>query len=174
MGRYILKIATTIIEKMFKGALLVTFIVLIMVVVIQVVGRAGVFDSPVWTEELSRFALLYLAALGVGLSVVSGDLVNVDIVCEALPYRLPWILRFVSAAISLVLSVGLVIPAWKYTIIGRLQTSPALGLRMDSVHITVLVLLLSLAFFSLLRVLNMVYGISDGRSIQPDKLEDGS
>ncbi len=58
-----------------------SFSVLIVSVTIQVLGRSGFFDSPVWTEELTRFALLYLTAFGVGLSYLTGDLVNVDIVC---------------------------------------------------------------------------------------------
>ena len=65
---------------------------------IQVLGRSFFHSSPVWTEELTRFALLYLAAFGAGLSYRTGDLVNVDMICEALPGRWPWLLRLVSAA----------------------------------------------------------------------------
>ena len=57
-----------------------SFAVLIISVLIQVIGRAT-GNSPVWTEELTRYALLYLAAFGAGLSLRTGDLVNVDVIC---------------------------------------------------------------------------------------------
>lgn len=128
------------------------FLVLIIAVTIQVLGRSGFFESPVWTEELTRFALLYLTAFGVGLSYLRGDLVNVDVVCESLPGRIPWFLRLVSAIIIIFLAASLLVPAWKFTEIGAFQTSPALGWRMDFIHASVLVLLSILFLFALIRI----------------------
>ena len=42
------------------------FGILIGTVLIQVVSRTFLTSSPVWTEELTRHALLFLAAFGVG------------------------------------------------------------------------------------------------------------
>ncbi|NDR59583.1 TRAP transporter small permease [Pseudoruegeria sp. M32A2M] len=139
----------------------VSFATLIVVVLIQVVGRT-IGSSPVWTEELTRFALLYLAAFGVGLSLRSGDLVNVDVVCENLPAPLPWVLRLVSAALTGALALILIPYSWKFTSIGKMQTSPALGLRMDMVHFTVTLLLVLLCVFALLRVVQMLFAGDDG------------
>ncbi|GIX13423.1 MAG: hypothetical protein KatS3mg118_1382 [Paracoccaceae bacterium] len=141
------------------------FAVLIFAVLVQILGRSVFANSPVWTEELTRFALLYLAAFAAGLSYRSGDLVNVDILCEALPGRLPVILRFVSALATAGLCVALIVPAWQFTAIGSLQTSPALGWRMDFVHASVLVMLLSILAFALIRVVAMLAGASDGRPV---------
>ena len=129
-----------------------SFGVLIVAVTIQVIGRSPLFDSPVWTEELTRFALLYLTAFGVGLSYLRGDLVNVDVVCEALPGRLPWVLRLVCGVIIALLGLVLIVPAWKFTAIGAYQTSPALGWRMDYIHASVLCLLVMLFVFALVRI----------------------
>lgn len=142
-----------------------SFALLIGVVLIQVVGRtAGA--SPVWTEELTRFALLYLTAFGVGLSFRTGDLVNVDVICENLRAPMPWILRLVSAALTGGLALILIPYAWKYTAIGKMQTSPALGLRMDFVHFTVTLLLVLLFVFAALRVVNMLAGRTDGLPVK--------
>ena len=134
----------------------IAFCVLIVSVVIQVVGRSPLLESPVWTEELTRYALLYLTAFGVGLSYLRGDLVNVDVVCEALPGRLPWLLRLLSAVIIVVFSSILLLPAWKYTEIGVFQTSPALGWRMDFIHASVLCMIVSLLLFALVRVSSLL------------------
>lgn len=130
----------------------VAFIVLIVAVTIQVLGRSSLFDSPVWTEELTRFSLLYLTAFGVGLSFIRGDLVNVDIICEALPAPIPWLLRLISAIVVAALCFILIVPAYEFTSIGAFQTSPALGWRMDYIHGSILTLLVCLFVFSLIRI----------------------
>ena len=139
-------------------------------VIIQVCGRSFFHSSPVWTEELTRFALLYLAAFGAGLSYRTGDLVNVDIICEALPGRWPWLLRLVSAAATAALCLLLIMPAWRFTSIGKMQTSPALTWRMDLIHVTMVVLLVSLAVFSILRVVRMLAGASDGKPVAAEEI----
>lgn len=144
-----------------------SFVVLLAAVLIQVTGRT-VGSSPVWTEELTRFALLYMTAFGVGLSFRCGDLVNVDVVSETLPGRWPWRLRLVSALATAGLCAVLILPAWKYFSIGRLQTSPAMGLRMDWVHLSVLALLALLMVFAILRALAMLLGSDDGQPVRPE------
>lgn len=152
----------SLIEMVSRFAIGGAFVVLITAVMVQVIGRSIVNDSPVWTEELTRFALLFLAAFGAGLGFRSGDLVNVDVICEALPRPLPWLLRFVSALITAGLSLTLIGPAWTFTSIGVLQTSPALGWRMDFILVSMFILLLSLAVFASARIVEMLTGISDG------------
>ena len=147
----------------------VSFAVLIFSVLVQVVGRSVVGNSPVWTEELTRFALLYMVAFGAGASLRTGDLVNVDVVCEHLPGRAPWVLRLVSAALTAGLCLILIEPAWRYTAIGAMQTSPALAWRMDFIHASVLILLISLAVFALLRIAGMLSGAEDGRPVHAEE-----
>jgi len=152
-----------------RAAVGIAFFVLCVAVLIQVLGRSVFHSSPVWTEELTRFALLYLAAFGVGLSYRSGDLVNVDLICESLPGRLPWLLRLVAAVATAVLCAVLLWPAWHYTSIGAMQTSPALTWRMDFSHASVLILLASLLLFAALRVYRMLKGDSDGRPLSAEE-----
>jgi TRAP-type transport system small permease protein len=148
----------------------VAFLVLSASVIIQVLGRSVFSASPVWTEELTRFALLYLAAFGAGLAYRTGDLVNVDLICEALPGRWPWALRLVSAIATAGLCALLLPAAWRYTSIGAMQTSPALTWRMDFIHASILVLLASLLVFSALRVVRMLAGTSDGKPLAAEEI----
>jgi len=163
------KSAMQILERVSRVATGLAFFALIAVVIIQVLGRSVFLNSPVWTEELTRFCLLYLAAFGAGLAFRSGDLVNVDLVCESMPGRIPWLLRLISAAATATLCIALIVPAWTYTAIGAFQTSPALGWRMDLIHASVLVLLASLGVFSLLRVVAMLTGLSDGKPLNNEE-----
>ena len=141
-----------------------SFFVLICAVLTQVLGRTF-GSSPVWTEELTRYAMLYTVTFGAGLSLRSGDLVNVDVVCEALPGKGPWALRLFSAVATLVLCVVLIPAAWKYVSIGAFQTSPALGVRMDYIHFSVFALLACLAVFALLRIVSMIFFSSTGEPV---------
>ena len=140
------------------------FAVLIATVLTQVLGRTF-GSSPIWTEELTRYALLYLCAFGAGLAFRSGDLVNVDVVCESLPGLWPRRLRLLSAALTSILCGWLLLPAWKFVSIGALQTSPAMALRMTYVHFSVFLLLASLFVFSLLRVVFMLFKNDEGLAI---------
>ncbi len=152
------------VRSLFQIAISLAFVVMIGAVLLQIYGRL-VGNSFVWTEELTRYALLFLAAFGVGLSYQSGDLVNVDLFCERLPGRWPVRLRFLAAGVTCIFSGMLVLPAWKYTQIGARQHSAALEWRMDFIHASVLILLVSLCAFSLLRVLRMLTGKSDGKPV---------
>lgn len=143
-----------------------SFAVLLGAVLLQVVGRLT-DSAPVWTEELTRYALLFTVAFGTGLAFRTGDLVNVDVVCEGLPGRLPWLLRLLAAAATATLALYLLPHAWRYVSIGKMQTSPALGVRMDFVHLSVFLMLALLAIFALLRVLGMLSGAEDGRPVKP-------
>lgn len=140
----------------------ISFAVLIGAVLTQVLGRTF-GSSPVWTEELTRFAMLFTVAFGAGLALRSGDMVNVDIVCESLPGKWPWRLRLFSASVTAVLCAVLIPAAWRYVSIGALQTSPALGVRMNIIHFSVFALLVGIFVFALLRVVAMVWFGSQGQ-----------
>ncbi|RDW13560.1 TRAP transporter small permease [Paracoccus thiocyanatus] len=139
------------------------FFVLIAVVTLQIVTRTFGLPSPVWTEELSRYLLLYLTAFGIGLSLMTGELVNVDLVQEIVPPRAAWWMRLVAALCTAGLGLVMIWPAWKFTRIGAFQQSPSLRWPMDIIHASVLVLSVLLFLFALLRVIGMIAGTDDGR-----------
>jgi TRAP-type transport system small permease protein len=156
---------------LFRAGVLLAFAVVIVAITIQVFSRNFLPFSPAWTEELTRFALLYLAAFGIGLAFRSGDLVNVDMAVEALPERAAWMLRLAGAVIVCAMAAVLLEPAWRFTGIGRMQTSPVLGIRMTWSHGAMVALLAGLAIFSALRVFEMLTGRHDGRPIPLDASE---
>lgn len=168
--RYV-EMLQSVVVALFRAAVGIAFLILIVSVLWQVIGRfTG--NSPVWTEELTRFALLYLAAIGAGLALRTGDLVNVDVVIESLPERVAWWLRLISAGLVAVLGLYLAPMAWQFVSIGWFQSSPALRISMGWVHMSVFVMLALLAFFALLRIVSMLAGTSDGRPIHPETEEE--
>ncbi len=154
--------ATTVLVTLARIGTGAAFLVIIAAVVVQLLGRSGVIPTVIWTEELTRFALLWLTAFGAGLGLRSGALVNVDLVSESLPGRLPWMLRLFGAAVTAGFAFLLLSPAAFFTKIGARQTAPALGIHMNWVHAAAFVALLVLGIFALLRVIGMLAGSDDG------------
>ena len=140
------------------------FAVLMVVVIIQVATRSfGDGGSPVWTEELTRFSLLYIAAFGAGLSLWTGAMVNVDMLSERLPGKLPWLCRLLSAVSVCFFAVMLISPAWRLTKIGMMQTAASMPfIKMAYVHVSILIILVLVAACAGLRVIGMLVGILDG------------
>lgn len=152
-------------EGIFRLLILAAFVILSASVLLQVFARTFLPTAPVWTEELTRFCLIYIGALGAGLALRSGDMVNVDLLCESLPGRAPWLLRLLSAVLTVMFAGGLLAAAWQYTRIGVRQTAPSLGWRMDFLHGAMLVLFVALGLWALMRVFEMLTGRHDGRAI---------
>jgi TRAP-type C4-dicarboxylate transport system permease small subunit len=92
-------------------------------------------------------------------------MVNVDLLCENLPGHGPRLLRLLSAVLTAGFALTLLPAAWAYTVVGQRQTAPSLGWRMDFIHISMLVLFLTLALWALVRVFEMLTGRHDGRPI---------
>lgn len=152
-------------EGLCRLLILVAFLLLSASVLLQVFARTFLSTAPVWTEELTRFCLIYIGALGAGLALRSGDMVNVDLLCESLPGRWPWRLRLVSAVLTALFAGGLLAAAWQYTRVGLRQTAPSLGWRMDFLHVTMLILFVTLGLWALMRIFEMLTSRHDGRAI---------
>lgn len=150
-------------EGLCRLLILAAFLLLSASVLLQVFARTFLATAPVWTEELTRFCLIFIGALGAGLALRSGDMVNVDLLCESLPGRAPWVLRLVSAGLTALFALILLPAAWDYTMIGSRQTAPSLGWRMDFIHASMLILFVTLALWAVMRAFEMLTGRHDGR-----------
>ncbi len=146
-----------------------SFFALIVVVTIQITTRTFDLPSPVWTEELSRILLLYMVAFGIGLSLLTGEFVAVDLLQEAVSERTAWWMRLAATAATALLAAVMIWPAWRFVSIGAFQRSPALRVTMDTVHASVFLLAVLLFLFAALRVVGMLAGTDDGRPQRPEE-----
>ena len=131
---------------------LASFAVLVGVVLLQVLGRLPGVPSPPWTEEVARFALVYLVAFSCGLAVLRGELINVDLFVSLLPLAAR---RAVEKLVDLVM-LGfclLIMPAaWDYVSFSVGERARSLDLQMIWVYAVMLIIPGSIAFFSLMRL----------------------
>lgn len=129
------------------------FGVLIAVVTIQVLGRIPGFPSPSWTEEVARFALVYLVAFSCGIAVLRGELVNVDLFVAPLPASARRIVDRIVDLIILGFSIAIIPGAYDYVAGSIGERARSIDIPMITIYVVTLIIPAALAFFSLARLL---------------------
>jgi TRAP-type C4-dicarboxylate transport system, small permease component len=110
-----------------------TFLIFVMacVVVLQVVCRYVLNNPPVWTEELSRYIMIWASFIAMGSMVRTWDCVKVDFVVERFGGRVGKAMRLGLRFLVFVLSLAMVILCLKvYPTVTRNQVTPALRISM--------------------------------------------
>lgn len=148
-------------ERLIKWAIFLVFGIMIVAVVVQVFARTFMSQPPLWTEEVSRLTLMYILGLGVGASVLTGDLVNVDLALMIMPKPLRRFCELASAALVSLFGFILVPGAWEFTKLGAMQTSPSLELQMQYVFASMLFFAVLLGVFGLVKFLEILLGIPE-------------
>jgi TRAP-type transport system small permease protein len=156
--RSILAMLVTVAGSLCRYGTLASFAVLILVVTLQVLGRVPGLPSPVWTEEVARFALVYLVAFSCGLAVIRGELVNVDLFITPLPPAARHAAERVADLIVLLFALAIVPGAYNYVVSSFGERARSLDIPMVAIYVVVLIIPVSLAFFSLARLLGIVRG----------------
>lgn len=149
------------IERAIKWAIFLVFSIMIVAVVVQVFARTFMSQPPLWTEEISRLTLMYILGLGVGASVLTGDLVNVDLALMVMPKPVRRFCELVSAALVSAFGFMLVPGAWEFTTLGAMQTSPALQMPMQYVFASMSFFAVLLGIFGLVKFIQVLFGVRD-------------
>ena len=129
------------------------FSVLIAVVTIQVLGRIPGFPSPSWTEEVARFALVYLVAFSCGIAVLRSELVNVDLFVAPLPASARRVVDRIVDLIILGFSIAIIPGAYDYVVGSIGERARSIDIPMITIYVVTLIIPVALAFFSLARLL---------------------
>lgn len=148
-------------ERVIKWIICVVFSFMIVAVVVQVFARTFLPQPPLWTEEASRVALLYIVAFGTGASVLTGDLVNVDLALTVMPKGMRKFCELTSAVLVSAFGFFLVPGAWEFMMSGTMQTSPTLETPMQYIFASMPVFAVLLGTFGLVKVVQLVTGSAD-------------
>jgi len=121
-------------KKTIEWAVIISFVLIIVTVVIQVVARYALPWSPHWTEELARFCFIYMVSLGAGLAVQDRSYVNVSSILDRFPPKGKlWMDNLILSAIILLMGTMFIysIPLIK---IVTLQNSASLKINMGFIY----------------------------------------
>ena len=142
-----------VVRRICQVGTICAFAVLSIVTMLQVIGRIPWFDAPVYTEEVARFALVYLVAFSCGLAALRGELVNVDLFIGLLPPGARKVADVLSTLLMTGFAAAIVPGSWAYVMNGFGERARSLNISMVWVYAAVVIIPLALIFFSVARLL---------------------
>lgn len=141
-------------DRALSGALMVSALAMVLVVLLQIVARYALPWSPHWTEEVARYSFVYLVSLGAGLALKDNAYVGVTVFLDKLPGRAR---RYLEGIILLSVA-GLMgsmlmacVPLLK---IVRLQSSAALQINMAFVYFSMMVMSFFVLLYAVVRFIH--------------------
>lgn len=119
-------------------AILVALVVLLVACVIwQVLSRYLLSDPSSWTEELARFAMVWVGVLGASQAYYANQHLGMDVLANGLSVRGQLILNLASRVAVFFFAAGVMVWGGCHLILMTLdlhQVSPALGIPMAWVY----------------------------------------
>ncbi len=106
-------------------------------VFVNVVTRYVFGFSLNWSEEIARFAMVWVTYLGAGLALREGQHVAIEYLQSLLPRRFqPWARSFVWL-VMLVFLAALTVAGFQFSAFAWKQRSPVMGWRMGAVYLAI-------------------------------------
>ncbi len=140
-------------SKLLALSAVIFFAVLMAIVVIQVAFRALPFaTAPSWTEELTRFLLIFAVTAAAPLALQNDSFVRVDLFINHLPTYIRKIIDITTYIGLAIFFAWLIHHAYLFAQNG-IQTSPALGIPMYIPYGSMVVLLLLLSVYSIKKII---------------------
>ena len=135
---------------------------LIYVVLLQVYARLFLPRSPHWTEEASRFLMIYMVSFAAGLVAKERAFVSVDLFINLIKGRARAVLQLcIDLGIMFLMAVT-VRHGWRNAAIGAIQTSASLGIRMNFIFGAIVLYSASVLFYTATLVLEDIKSIVTG------------
>lgn len=141
-------------------AFCVAGVVLILVVsAMQVFARYVLESSLFWSEELMRYTMLWIVALGAGVSYGRGQFLGMRMLVESLPPALRRACDLLGAVLILAFLGFVIVYGFKLSWGTRMQSAVALNISLFWVHVSVVVGALLLALHVALKEF---FGVASG------------
>jgi TRAP-type C4-dicarboxylate transport system permease small subunit len=139
-------------DKILEVAVTISFILMIITVMIQVIARYGLPWSPHWTEEMARFCFIYMVSLGAGLAVKDRSYINVSIFLDWLDSRTRiWMDTMILLAIILLMMFMFVFSLPLMEIVS-LQNSASMKINMAVIYFSMSAMSFLVLFYSILAI----------------------
>lgn len=87
-----------------------------------------------WTEELARYALIWMVFLGAGVGVRHAQMIALEFGVRKLPAPAGIALRYLSIVLAMAFFALLIWVGLKFVTLGKTETSPVLGITKDRVY----------------------------------------
>ncbi len=137
MGR-VFDLACTVwtgVQRFAEAVIIVLSLVMVASLAVQVVARY-VFNAPLtWSEELARYTFIWLSFLGAWLAWSKREHLGIDLLAEASPPRVAWILRRIVEIVVLVFAISAMVFGRRILEVSINQPSAVLRVPMAWVYL---------------------------------------
>lgn len=142
----------TAIDKILEWAVTLSFMLMILTVMIQVIARYALPWSPHWTEEMARFSFIYMVSLGAGLAVKDRSYINLSLFLDWLDTKTRiWMDTLILLAIIL-LMLCMFVFSFPLMKIVSLQNSASLKINMAIIYFSMSCMSFLVMFYSILEI----------------------
>lgn len=150
--------------KILQALLTLMLALLLVPVTMQIVARySDLFPRYIWTEEVSRFAFVWIILLGSIIAIRDKAHFIVDVLPTVSP-RQERVLAIITLVAMLIAGVIFTWGGWKFAVFGSIQQSELAGLPMLAIYIAWPVLGVSWVIFTL----EQIYDFAQGSAPQGD------
>lgn len=140
-----------LVERVLDKVLIALFLTMVVAIVWQVVARY-VFSAPtIWSEELARFLMVWVAMLGSAYVLEHGDHIAVTVFVDIMPEPVQRVLEWVRDLIVIAMAGGLAYYGYGFAVSGGRRVSTGLGLPMSYAYAAIPIGAVLIAFFLLAR-----------------------
>lgn len=124
-------------EKVVEWVAGAILVVLLLIVWAQIGSRYILNDSLTWTEEAARYLMIWGVLVGVGLALLRGYLISINIFLQKLPTHLRRAILLLNRLLSLGFFGLLAYYGVKLCVMGAQMESPALGIPYTWVYLSI-------------------------------------
>lgn len=135
-------------------------VALIGVITLQIISRV-LFSAVGWTEEVSRFLLVWITFLAATLAFQRGRHIAVTFAVDALPGRLRQVARIIATLSVIAFLVALMIIGYRYMQVQSFQKSASLQLSMTYVYAIIPLSAAVMAWYALIDLVALLLGDED-------------
>jgi TRAP-type C4-dicarboxylate transport system permease small subunit len=151
---------------------LVIFISIMFVSVCLQVFFRYVLEKPLsWSEELARFAFVWLSFIGAAMALGKRLHFGIDYLVNKFPPRFGAALEFGTSCLVLIFVVVLMVQGYQTTLSAKLFRSAGLNLRMDAVFAAIPIAGIIMAYYVIQQIMDVVRKLA-GRMPTEPKLKE--
>ena len=103
---------------------------MVVIVIAGVIARYAMRNPFAWTEEASRFLMIWMVLLGMSVVTRNRENLCVEFVVIKLPVFLQRIIKFINEVLVMVFLYILVVEGFKMAVNAKVQIVPSLGITM--------------------------------------------
>ncbi|MCH8551903.1 MAG: TRAP transporter small permease [Natronospirillum sp.] len=147
-----------LVNTIIKSCLVFMMMAIASLTMYQIIMRYGLSKSSSWSEEAIRFAFIWCSFLAVSIGIREKIHIGINIVVQLFSDRVQRIIEILSYMLIVAFASLLVFYGARVVSSTQFQSSPALGIPMSWVYLSVPTMGALVIFYSTLEIVSLIKG----------------